>query len=93
MDTGKETLHFIFEVVDPFIQECWQLFAVDYDEDSEPYVYFVRALVSQEITFLVSPEAAESFEYWDVDWSAVSEGYRDDIRGRVQAALGNRLSS
>lgn len=87
VDAGEETLRFVFEVVDPFINACWELFAVDYDEDYEPYVYFVHALASREITFLVSPEAAAEFENWDVDWSKVSPTYKTEMQARVQKAL------
>lgn len=87
IDTGEETLRFIFEVVDPFIYECWGLFAIDYDEDYEGYIYFVSALVNYEIQFLVSPEAADTFEDWDVDWSSVSEAYRNEMHKRVKDAL------
>ncbi|MGA2351964.1 MAG: hypothetical protein ABSF70_16125 [Terracidiphilus sp.] len=83
---GEETLRFIFGVIDPFINQCWELFAVDYDEDYEPYVYFVGALVSREIPFLVSPAAAAKFDNWDVDWSQVNGEYRDLILRRVEAA-------
>ncbi len=86
-DAGEETLKFVFEVIDPFINECWGLFAVDYDEDDEACIYFVHALVSREIKFLVSPEAAETFNYWDVDWDDVSEEYRKEMYARVQKAL------
>lgn len=86
VDPGVETLRFVFEVVDPFINQCWGLFAVDYDEDYEPYVYFVDALVSREIPFLVSPEAAAEYENWDVDWSKVSDPYRTQMQQRVQGA-------
>ena len=27
-DAGEETLRFVFEVIDPFIHECWELFAI-----------------------------------------------------------------
>lgn len=86
-DHEEETLRFIFEVVDPFIYECWGLCAIDYDEDHEPYVYFVGALTRREILFNVSTEAAQSFEDWDVDWCKVSTEYRDEIHRRVQLAL------
>jgi hypothetical protein len=86
-DAGEETLKFIFEVIDPFLYECWQLFAVDYDEDDEPYIYFVSALVNREIKFLVSRDAAETFDDWDVDWSGVSAKYRKEMHKRVQEAL------
>jgi len=83
-DPSDETLKFIFQVIDPFINACWGLFAVDYDEDHEPYVYFVDALVRREITFLVSPDAAEAFEDWDVDWNQVSKKYREEMQRRVK---------
>ena len=86
VDPGEETLRFVFEVIDPFINQCWNLFAVDYDEDYEPYVYFVDALVSREILFLVSPEAAAEYENWDVEWSAVSVAYRTEMQSRVAKA-------
>jgi hypothetical protein len=66
-DPGGATLHFVFSVIDPFIHDCWGDFAVDYDEDYEPYVYFVSALVHREILFLISPDAAAEFENWDAD--------------------------
>ena len=86
-DPGEETLRFVFEVIDPFIYECWGLYAVDYDEDYEPYVYFVTALVHREIMFNVSREAAETFEHWSVEWDRVSKAYREEIEGRVSKAL------
>jgi hypothetical protein len=86
LNAGENTLRFVFNVVDPFINNCWGLFAVDYDEDYEPYVYFVHALVSREILFLVSPAAAKEFENWDVDWSNVSEEYRTEMQARVRNA-------
>jgi hypothetical protein len=76
IDYCEETRRFIFGVIDPFINDCWGLFAVDYDEDYEPYVYFVNALVSYEIPFLVSPEAAKEFDNWVVDWSSVTPSYK-----------------
>ncbi|SRR6266542_1653602 len=86
-DPGEETLKFVFDVIDPFIKECWGLYAVDYDEDSEPYIYFVGALVSREIPFLVSAEAAKTFNDWHVDWSEVGKEYADKMHSRVQEAL------
>ncbi|HEX8638834.1 MAG TPA: hypothetical protein VF692_12275 [Pyrinomonadaceae bacterium] len=87
IDAGKESLRFIYEVIDPFINECWGLFAIDYDEDHEPYIYFVNALVSREISFLVSPDAAATSQDWDVDWTTVRTGYRNEMQRRIQDAL------
>ena len=55
---------------------------------STPYVYFVHALVSREITFLVSPDAAAQFEHWDADWSKVSPAYKNEMQARVKKASG-----
>jgi hypothetical protein len=84
-DPSEETLKFTFSVIDPFINSCWGLFAVDYDEDYEPYVYFIDALVSREILFLVSPEAATTFDEWAVDWQDVTPAYRDEMHRRAKA--------
>jgi hypothetical protein len=86
VNAGEETLRFVFNVIDPLINACWGLFALDYDEDYEPYVYFVHALVSREILFLVSPEAAAKFDDWDADWENVSEEYRNEMQMRVGRA-------
>lgn len=85
-DAGEETLRFVFEVIDPFIHSCWGLFAIDFDEDDEPYLYFVTALVHHEIRFQISPDAAATFEDWSVDWSKVSAEYRNEMHSRVQKA-------
>src|SRR5258708_6221421 len=45
VDVSEETIRFIFEVIDPFIHDCWGLYAVDFNEDYEPYVYFVEGLI------------------------------------------------
>jgi hypothetical protein len=90
VEPGGLTLQFIFQVIDPFINREWDLFAVDRDEDTEPYVYFVGALVSREIEFLVSPEAAEQFDDWDVDWSDVSKEYRELMHTRVKEAVATK---
>lgn len=86
-DPNANTLRFVFEVIDPFINECWGLFAVDYDEEPEPYVYFAPTLIRNEIPFLVSPAAAESFNDWDFDWIGVSDAYRTELERRIEAAL------
>lgn len=87
INTSEESLKFVFDVVDPFIYENWGLYAIDYDEDYEQYVYFINTLVNKEILFLVSPEAAKCFSDWDVDWSKVKPHYKNEIDNRVAKAL------
>lgn len=80
------TVDFIFKVIDPFINECWELFAVDYHEDSEPYQYMVDSLISNEILFLVSPECAVDLKPFDFDWP-VNETYKNEMLKRFDAAF------
>ncbi len=86
IDTSHETLKFIFSVIDPFINECWNLFAVDYDEDYEPYLYFIPVLLYRQIPFLVSKEAAECYDDWSVNWNDIDENYKRLILDRVEQA-------
>jgi hypothetical protein len=83
-------LQFIFSVIDQFIHDCWGLYAVDFDEELEPYVYFVASLVSREIPFLVSPEAAATFETWDVKWEDTNPAYARLMKDRVAAIVDKR---
>jgi hypothetical protein len=76
----------VFDVIDPFINDCWGLYAIDYNEDSEPYAYFANALASREILFLVSKEAAEDSNNWDIDWAKVTKGYKDEMIKRIEMA-------
>ncbi len=64
------------------------MFAIDYNEDYDPYRYFVSALVSRQILFLVSSGAAEDFDNWDVAWPAVNKPYRREILDRMRKAGG-----
>ncbi len=86
VDVSYETLKFVFNVIDPFINNCWNLFAVDYDEDYEPYIYFIPVLINLKIPFLISKEAAECFDYWNVDWNNIDENYKELILHRVDKA-------
>lgn len=78
-----KTLEFIFSVIDPFINNCWGLYAIDYDEDDEQYIYFTPCLI---ITFLVSKDAAESSEYWEIDWEDIELSYRKEMQRRIDLA-------
>ena len=86
VDASEETLRFVFDVVDPFIGECWDLFAIDYDEDYDPYIHFVPVLAARSILFRVSPDAAERFEEWQVDWSDVDSEYKAEMQARALEA-------
>lgn len=81
-----KALKFIFDVIDPFINDCWGLYAIDYDEDYDPYIYFAPCLIENKIKFLVSKDAANCSEDWDVDWSAAEPAYREEMQRRIAAA-------
>ncbi len=79
------TLEFIFGVIDPFIHQTWNLFAIDYNEDPEPYQYFVPSIISREILFLVSPDSIENFQYMDISWPENSD-YNIEMQSRIEKA-------
>ena len=90
IDVSYATLNFVFNVIDPFINECWNLFAIDYDEDYNAYENFVPVLIKRKIPFLISQEAAECFELWDIDWNNIDEDYKKLIFERVNQAKINK---
>jgi hypothetical protein len=87
-DCSQETLEFIFQVIDPLIAECWDLYAIDFNEDHEPYVYLMESLVARGILFRVSEGAAKDFEHVRADWPKDSPQYRTEMDGRIAKVLG-----
>jgi hypothetical protein len=90
VDVHAETLRFIYGVIDPFINACWNLFAIDYNEDHEPYVYLMGGLFRHEVPFLVSPEAAAEFEQSKDELISTSPAYRKKMIARVKASSKSR---
>lgn len=84
VDCEVKTKEFIFKVIDPLIYECWGLCAVDFNEDTDPYVYFVEDLIRQSIEFLVSEELAKNFDNIEKDWP--SEKYKKLMLKRFRDA-------
>ena len=87
-DLGLTATQFIFEVVDPFIHECWQLYAVDQNEDHEPYVYFVAGLIRRGVRFLVSPSVVEHIKHTEIEWPS-DASYKRDMSAALTAAGAN----
>jgi len=85
LDLSQTTLEFIFGVIDPFIHSCWGLYAIDYNEDTEPYEYFVPGIIGREIMFHVSTSAVESFEYMEIDWPE-DDKYKEEMQKRFELA-------
>jgi len=86
IDLSQRTLEFIFGVIDPFINQCWDEFAIDFNEDHEPYEYFAPVLLAREIEFLVSPECAYDFRHMRIEWPK-NGVYRNTMERRFADAL------
>jgi hypothetical protein len=85
-DASQEAAQFIFAVIDPFINSCWGLFAIDYNEDYEPYVYLLETLIRRGVLFLVSPECVEHIQYADLEWPTNNPAYCAEMETRFKAA-------
>ena len=83
-----ETLRFIYSYIDPFINQHWNLCAIDYDEDMDSYEHLPITLIDYEIEFIVSAEAAEHSEFWKEALSGASVEYQHKMKHRINKALG-----
>lgn len=88
IDFSLEALEFIFEVIDPFINTCWNLYAIDYNEDDEPYIYLIEGLVIRGVKFLVSPDYAAELINVDFDWPENKPDYEKEMKKRFEI-MGN----
>lgn len=86
IDVSIEAIRFIYEVIDPFIHACWGLYAIDYNEDHEPYIYLASGLIRQGIRFLVSPDMMKDFRYIELEWPKGDDAYRRDMEARFEAS-------
>lgn len=86
VDLSYKTLEFIYKVIDPFINDCWGLYALDYDED-EPYIYLTNSLIQRELMFLIPYDAASCYEDWEISWGSVSLEYKKKIEKRIKEVL------
>jgi hypothetical protein len=88
---GDEVSRFIFEVIGPLIHDSWGLFAIDYNEDDDPYTYLMAFLVRREIPFAVSPDAAKDWtscrDYLRISTAAKPTPYLREMSKRVAAAM------
>jgi hypothetical protein len=84
-DFSQATIEFIYSVIDPFINECWGLCAIDYNEDYEPHIYLVESLVRRGILFCVSPEAAAAVNQAELPWP--NDEYHIEMESRFLAVI------
>ena len=90
-DLTDRTLRFIFGVIDPFINSCWGLFAIDYHEDKAyGYGSVVSVIAGHGILFLVSPRLAKEMvenPSSEFNFSEADKQYRDEMRSRAERAM------
>lgn len=90
VDVSEEVTKFICGVIDPLIHECWGEFAIDHNEDTEPHRYLMEIVIRREVSFLVSPEAAECWDECIADITRdkrkISRRYLTEMKKRVDAA-------
>jgi hypothetical protein len=87
------TLHFIYRVIDPFINQCWGLFAVDFNEDHEPHQYLIEGLVRRGIPFLVSPESTKCLTFADIEWPEGHDAFKNEMLARFTAATAAKVGN
>lgn len=88
------SLNFIYEMIDPFINECWDLYAVDFCQDNDDEVseeencsywsFIKECLIQNEIRFLVSPRLAQNAAFW---WEPVKEEPSKEYAKYIQAQI------
>jgi hypothetical protein len=87
VDFCEKTIDFIYDVIDPFINKCWGLYAIDYNEDAlEERGWLIESLISREVIFLVSPNALDCYEDMNFQWSNNNLGYEQQMRLRFTIA-------
>lgn len=86
VDVSYEAVRFIYEVIDPFIHDCWGLYAIDFNEDHEPHIYLVEGLIRKGVLFLVSPEMMDVFEWITLEWPEGKRAYRKTMEARFESA-------
>jgi hypothetical protein len=89
-DCSFEAINFIFEVIDPLINQCWGLFAADYNEDYE-YRYLIEHLISRGVRFLISGNVVTEIANNGIDfeWPEGDEAYKQEMEARIEAAREN----
>jgi|LakMenEpi03Aug12_release.lakeMendotaPanAssembly.Ray.scaffolds.fasta_scaffold135025_2 hypothetical protein len=84
VDLRNRTLAYIFGIIDPLLGEGWEQYAIDHNEDYEPYQYLVQSLVSAEITFRPSPQCLPNVDLEILDWPD-SASYKQQVHSAFTA--------
>lgn len=78
-DVTLQTQKFIYEVIDPFINEHWSMCAVDYCDDSEGYEYLIPVLASSNILFCI-PDSISDLEELE---NSLGDNYTDSYKRQI----------
>jgi len=89
IDCSLEAVNFIYEVIDPLINQCWGLFAVDYIDDYYDQGYLIEGLISRGVRFLISGELARGMNVDYFEWPEGDEAYKQEMEARIEAAREN----
>lgn len=93
-DASQRTLDFVFSVLDPFINEQWGLFAIDYNEEfGDHYEHIFETLVARDIHPLISPNAARVWSKLGYEPGDAPPGYAEWFKRSMEAALQRHLDS
>ena len=87
-----DAIDYIYGVIDPFINECWDECAIDFNEDPEPYVYLVNNLIQNEVEFIVSDGLIKSMGNSEFEWDKCSKEYEAAMKRRISDARKNAAS-
>jgi hypothetical protein len=85
IDFSVETVRFIFEVVDPLIQECWGIYAIDFNEEPDTLAYIVEYLINKEIPFGISPDLLKDPQV-RLEWAKSGAKYRKEMHLRISSS-------
>lgn len=86
-DPRERTLEFIFGVVDPFIGEQWDLYAIDYNEEfGDHYEHILGTLIERDLRPRLSPDAARAWAEESIPDSAPA-GYAAWFQEELKSAL------
>lgn len=93
------SLEFVYNVIDPFIYECWGFYAIDYCQDYAPdcsaddnelyWKYIKECLIQNEVHFHVSPTLIKYKEYW---WTDDEAEYSKAYCEYMQSQLNEQIS-
>lgn len=81
------TIDFIYKVIDPFINTCWGMCAIDHHEDNDRYNNVAEVLISREVLFHVSSDCASEFTQVEHSLLNSSPLYRSEMLKRFDQGL------